>query len=294
MTVEFTVNGLRFNAASVPGEPRFTGTVSELGGAAARYESGGRVQQDGAWSTMAYLQQQAISLQGLVHVGSAAEIPVVVGRLRAAFSLRSVPLTVHWPSGDRTINVRRDGVVSVPAPEGDRIIRWSATVVADDPNWYVGGPSVTPGWPSDGAQLLTTRLPSTSGGLSFPLSFPTAFDAQSVSGDVVLDTPLGGWWQFQINAGGQDLVAPSVTVVYADGTTRRLAWGLNVAGAFLNSGESLWVDPQKRTSLLQGQASRPPDVRQWPTLEPGQVTVQFRATNASPTASLYVIFIPFG
>lgn len=168
---------------------------------------------------------------------------------------------------------------------------WSATVVADDPFWYRGGPadsSPIPGveFPSDGWLMSETGLPATSGGMSFPFSFPFAFDAVTVSGEVAVTAARGGWWVFQIVAQTQPLVNPAIYVVAPDLSVRRLMWRLT-----LNPGESLIVDPQRQTALLEGTASRPPAVREWTAVPSGSSLVQFRAGTESD-GLLRVYFIP--
>lgn len=283
--VPITLNGRQFNAGAENGT-EWTAVVTGLGGSPARYVSEGRTQRDGAWKTQSYRQPQAMGIEGMIEVPSMSHIPAVVAELESAVSLDTVPLTLHWPDGDRTRQVHRDGEIQIDT-HTDRFVTFAATMVADDPRWYMGGPSTTPGFPSSGFIARSTSLPSTSGGMHFPIAFPFAFTAQITSGDIVITTEHGGWWIMQITASGM-LESPSVTTVYPDGTDRRLAWDLD-----LQAGQYLEIHPDRQLALLQGQASRVPTVRQWPTLEPGQVTVQFRAQNDT-TAQLAVFYIPYG
>lgn len=285
MQVPFTINGLTI------GGNGWSGHIDGLGGAGTRYASGGRTQADGQWSTAAYLSGKALGLSGTVRLGSAGEYPSVLSRLNRALAVRSVPLTVHWPSGDQTIRVRRDGDVQI-TDHSDRLLSWSVTMVADDPLWYAGGPAPEVGpvpgveFPSNGWQVSETGLPLTSGGMHFPFAFPFAFDAETVSGDLQVSSDGSGWWLFQIIAGVEALVDPRLVVVGPDGVLQRLVWSLT-----LQPGESLTIDPQRRASLLQGTASRPPLVREWPTIRPGTSVVQFRAATDAD-ARLKIFFIP--
>lgn len=291
-SVPITLNGLVFNAGPVDGVEWTVADVQGLGGAGVRYQSDGRVQQDGSWSTRSYRTSQAMGLEGMCEFRSAADIPVLIDRLNSAVALEPVPLTAHWPGGDRTRMVKRDGAIEV-VTAADRWFSWSATVVADDPRWYAGGPGgpIGPGLPvppSAGVLSESTGLPASSGGLSVPFTVPFSIDAQVVSGDVSVSTTSGGWWLFKVEAHENSLQSPRLVVTGADGVSRTLAWdGLN-----LNAGEFLVVDPQKHTSLLQGQATRVPSTRQWPLLGAGSTLVQFRADNyVSAQASVY--WVPF-
>jgi len=209
-----------------------------------------------------------------------------IAALEDAVSIDPVPLTVHWPDGDRTITVYRDGDLQI-TPINDRDFDWSCTVIADDPTWYRGGPPpvlppLYPPIPASEMHQLTTGLPATSGGLSFPFSFPFAFDATSISGDITFTTPRGGFWFFVIIG---PALNPRIITLQPDGAQRTLAWNLDMGAA-----DQLLVNPQEHSSKLGGTASRPPVIREWPQLLAGQTTVQFRADSGS--GALYLFYVP--
>lgn len=273
MSVAFTINGLRVGDNDPRSRPYWRGTVDGLGDAGASVTSEARVQADGQWSTTPYRQAKAMGISGTCRVNSAASVPAAISQLNAAVSLRTSALTVHWPSGDATRWVRRDGDIQA-TPVTDQMITWSATVVADDPTWYVGDGA--------GSADLTpsTLLPFTTGGLVFPATFPAIFTGSSGTGDITLTTTAGGrmWWRID-----GPVVNPQVTTVGPDGTERTVGWALTLA-----DGEWLDVDVEQRRSMLLGQASRPPAVRQWPLLQPGLSTIRFRSPEISTTARLTV------
>lgn len=257
-----------------------------LDGAGGVFEQGQRVQADGVWTTQSWLGGLAGGLTGKVLCDNPADCETAISQIRDTVSKNPAPLTFHFAAGDQTIMVKRDGVVAIDR-DTPTTFTWSCTVLAPDPTWYAGGPGspVGPGLPTPpGSDLrtLVTGLPSTTGGLNFPFSFPFAFDATSVSGDVTLTTDHGGWWFFVI-AG--PVVNPRIIVLQPDGTTTTLAWSMTVL-----ADETLVVDPQAHTAMLQGTASRPPTIRQWPALTPGQTTVQFRADSG--TGQLAVYYVP--
>lgn len=277
--VSWTLNGLTLNG-SVGSGAVWAGSVSGLGGPGARYVAGDRVQASGQWSTRSYRRARAIGLKGTVRCRSVSEVPALLAALDDAVSLAGVPLTVHWPTGDQTIRVKRDGDIDV-TDHSDTLIGWSCTMIAEDPNWYAGGPPDgsdpgLPDWPAGDVQTVTTNLPFTAGGMHFPTSFPFVFAGETSSGDVEIVTARGGLWGFEISvlAGASGLVNPRIVVGYPDGLVRELRWNLTLA-----AGERLVVDPQAQTSKLQGTASRPPVFREWPQLAPGRLIVQFRADS---------------
>lgn len=291
--VQMTLGGIRFNGPAQQGISWYADEVEGVGGPGVRYESGGRAQQDGAWSTTSFREAAAMALSGVAVVDSLADMRRAIRELDLAVSLRRFPLTMHWPDGDLTRNVKRDGELAVEPVAGEGL-RWSCQVVAEDPRWYVGGPppgtSPVPGveFPSDGFQVHETGLPRSEGGISFPVALPFAFEAETVSGEFVAHTDSAGWWLFVIEAGAASLTDPAINVVGPGGDSRSVGWSLVLA-----PGEFLVVDPQRRSSLLQGAGVRPPLRREWPVVQRGANTVQFRGTqDDGGGATLRMFFVP--
>ncbi|MFW6598115.1 hypothetical protein ACOCHS_06255 [Propionibacteriaceae bacterium Y2011] len=249
-----------------------------LDGAAAVYEQGQRVQADGVWKTRSFRGPLAGGMTGQVVCRTPEECEQAMATIRRTVALTPAPLTFHFAQGDQTIMVERDGVVAI-----ERVtplsFRWSATVIARDPRWYAGGQDN----PDAGITYHSTGLPQTSGGLRAPVTAPFTVGGSSATGDLLITTADGGVWEWRIDG---PVTNPRVIVDQGDGL-RTVGWQLS-----LLADEYLIIDPQARTSMLQGTAARPPSQRQWPLLAPGTQRVQFRADDYHPLAKLTVAVRP--
>lgn len=115
-------------------------------------------------------------------------------------------------------------------------------------------------------------------------SFPISFGDGGSGGDIVIDNPgTSGYINMSIYG---HVVNPRIITENEDGTST-LAWDWTIG-----VGEYLDIDPQTPTSLLQGQVSRPPIIRQWPRLTAGINTFRFRADAYSASALLVVTALP--
>lgn len=274
-----TYNGLDLNVIDEYG---VEWTVSDdhtgFGDAAAVYSADQRVQADGAWTSKSYRGPMPIGVSGMIVAPTPRAAEEALERLKKACSLDEVPYTWHWATGDFTRYVKRDSelVATRPMP---CLFLWQVTLLAPDPALYAGGPGM-----SDGQTVRTTRLPSSSGGLVFPVTFPVTFTGTSVTGDIVINNPgTGGRLTFRVDG---PVEQPQIITDNADGQ-RTLGWSQTFA-----DGEFLIVDPAAQSALLQGQASRPPSMRQWPRLAAGINTFRFRAAVYSASAMLTVTARP--
>lgn len=271
------VNGWEFNTeAWIDGVEWEITAVTGMGDPAAVFESDKRVAQDGEWATTGYRAARVVGLEGVIRAADEVRAELAADQLRRLITLPEFPLTLRYASGPRTVYVRRDGEVSIGSRELPTEFAWSAVLRATDPNIYAGGPY------GEGVTNYALRLPSNTSGTTFPVVFPVTFASSSSSGDLTLTLDGGGRFTMQIRG---PILDPSITVENASGL-RRLAWLGSIP-----DGMWLEVDPANRSALLQGQSSRPPNVRQWPALAPGTNIVRFRAAEYS-TAVLNVFVRP--
>lgn len=162
-------------------------------------------------------------------------------------------------------------------PGDGTVADFSIQIVAKDPLKY--GDLIT----------ATTLLPSSSGGLIRPSTWPRTWTGVSNSGQVVLNNtgnaPAPVWLRIDgpIPAGGW-----SVTHIRKQQT---LTFATSLA---LAAGEFVTVDMEAREVLAQGQAPRSGYVtgRGWFSLDPGENTIAFSAQNYSATAQLTVTTKP--
>jgi len=259
-----TINGWLFNGDLVDGvEYEITGFTG-YGEPAAAFTSEQNVGADGAWATTGFRAPRAVGLDGVVRGVDAASTELGFDIVRNLISLDPFPLVQHLASGDRTFWVQRDGEVTPQSRELPTEISWSTALKATDPAIYAGDAA------GSGHLILSTGLPRSDGGVTFPITFPITFTGASATGDVTATLTAGGKLTMRIDGPVTD---PQIVVENSAGLFR-LAWlGTIPADMWLD----IDPDPRQRKSLLQGQSSRPPYVRYWPRLAPGLNTIRFRA-----------------
>jgi len=191
-------------------------------------------------------------------------------RLAASVALDGFTLIVNEAGSLRhAVAQRQDGVIWKRIGESDAT--FSIQIVAKDPLKY--GDLVT----------RTTLLPSSSGGLVYPVTYPITYTGVSNSGVIRVNnagnTQAPVWLRIDgpIPAGGW-------TVTHV-GKKQSLSFASSLA---LGSGEFVTVDMERREVLAQGQSARAGYVtsRGWFSLDPGINDIAFSATNYSSTALL--------
>lgn len=229
-----------------------------------------RARGHGATDSESFLTPRILSMAGLIHGTGMADIEAAFDRLNAAVKLDPFEIVVPESGRLRNAMVRRRGEV-IPTWHSDKLAGYSVLVSAKDPRKF--GDLVS----------HTTRLPFSSGGLTFPVMFPVTFTGTSATGTVTVNNPGNTeapvWLRIDgpIPAGGW-----SVTHV---GKKRSLTFASSLA---LAAGEFLTVDMDRKEVLAQGQAPRSGYVtsRGWFSLDPGENVIAFSSVNYSATASL--------
>ena len=151
---------------------------------------------------------------------------------------------------------------------------WSIQVIALDPR-KLGAPLTG-----------STGLPSSSGGFTFPHTFPFAINSTVVSGQVSLFNPGNETGPVTLRIDGP-IVGPIITHV---GSGLQLVFSASLT---LGAGEFLLVDMEAHTAMAQGQSSRANWIlsRGWSGLEPGNNTWSFAAASGT-TGLLTVTGVP--
>ncbi|MEO3978765.1 hypothetical protein [Streptomyces sp. CAU 1734] len=230
-----------------------------------------RAADHGAWLGPRYLAERPVTLAGKIIAPGAAELDAAMERLRAAIPLDTTVLTVR-ETVPKQATVTRSGKVLLRHLT-DSVAEFSVMVTAGDPRRY-----------GVDEEVESTTLPSATGGLVFPATFPVAFSATVVAGEIRA-----------VNAGTFEtrpaftvdgpVSAPQIIGLYADGTTRQLAYGQDLA-----AGDQLVIDTDAPTVTLNGTASRRRFLAVpsgWPTIPANStVTYQFRAAAPAPAALL--------
>lgn len=225
----------------------------------------------GAWADPVYLGERPVTLAGLIDAPDKARLDDAMERLRAAVSLTDTPLVVYESVPKRAL-VRRSGKLLMTYIT-DTQATFSVLVTAADPRRY-----------EVDEQSGTSGLPSTSGGLVFPVTFPVAFSAVTVSGEIRADN-AGTFETRPVLVIDGPVAAPSVIAQYPDGSVRQLAYSQTLA-----TGDQLVIDTDAHTVVLNGDASRRRFLTApsgWPVIPAkSSVLFQFRAASYNANALL--------
>lgn len=208
--------------------------------------------------------------------GNVSATTLAFDALNAAVTLDETSLIVDGHGvGARRVNVSRQGdVIDVPMPS---ILQkgFNVQLVAADPRKF-------------GTNLKgSTGLPASSGGLSFPMSFPSAFTSTVVSGQVALTNPGNETGPVVMRVTGP-CTGPVITHV---GSGLSLVFSSSLV---LGAGEWIDIDMEARTVLANGQSGRAQWVtsRGWSGFDPGQNVWAFTAQAYDSASQLSVTATP--
>lgn len=217
-----------------------------------------RPRGNGAWSGDAFNQAGHITVNVLIAGPSESAVDAALDRLKAAASLSLTTLT--WADG-RYARVKREDAVLVKR-RSPTVAVASVQLLAPDPRRF------------GQTRVVSTHLPSSSGGLSVPFTVPFSIDAVSVSGQVSLTNPGNVAGPVRLRIDGP-VTGPVVTHVSSG---RALVFASSLV---LGAGQWVEVDMEARTVLENGQASRNGWVTQrgWSAFEPGSNTWAFTAVS---------------
>jgi len=228
----------------------------------------------GAWAGNSYSKARPLVATGTCIAPSAALASLALDRLIDAASLDDTRMDVSEGGRTRWSTVRRDGDV-LPEWMGDTAFSYSVQVVALDPRKH-GNPLTA-----------STALPSSTGGVTFPHSFPMSFNSTVVSGQVHLINPGNEVGPVVLRIDGP-CVGPVVTHVSSG---LRLVFASSLV---LGAGEWIEIDLEAHTVMANGQSSRANWVtsRQWFGFQPGPNTFAFSAASFTSAALLKVTATP--
>jgi hypothetical protein len=217
-----------------------------------------------------------MTIEGLVKAPTLAALDDAFYRLSAAVPLNQFQMIVAEAVGVKQVAVQRQGEV-LETYLSNKVGKYSILIAAKDPLKY--GDAIT----------ASTALPSSSGGLTYPIRYPITYTGVSNTGVIHINNPGN---------------MPAPVYLRIDGKIPAGGWSVNHLGqaqnlAFassltLNTGEFVTVDMQRREVLAQGQATRNGYVtsRGWFQLDPGPNDVAFSAVAYDPTALLTLTTYP--
>lgn len=236
-----------------------------------RAESSLREADHGAWLAPVYLGQRPVTLTGKIEALDLASLDGAVEQLISAASLTDTTLTVYETTPKQAV-VRRSGKPLV-RPITDRIAEYSLLMTAGDPRRY-----------STVLQSQSTGLPSTTGGLTLPITLPISITTVVTGGAFTLanEGSIATRPVFTIVGPAE---SPVIACTRLDGTVIQLAYSDT-----LGSGDELVIDCDAHTAVLNGAVSRRrylSTLPTWPEILPdSSLAVQWSALAYDAAALL--------
>jgi Phage tail protein len=225
----------------------------------------------GAWASPVYLGARPLTLGGTIVAPSRAALEVAMDQLRAAAALTDTVLTV-WETVPKQATVRRSGRPLMQYIT-DTKATYSVMVTAADPRRY-----------GIDLQSETTKLASSSGGLTPPVTPPLVSNAVTVSGQITAENEgdLATRALFTISG---PVDGPQILTQMPDGSVVFL----NYSQALVD-GDQLVIDTDAKTCILNGVVSRRRFLTTptgWPTIPAmSTIAVQFQARFYNSSALL--------
>lgn len=233
-----------------------------------------KTRSPGAWLSPRQLSPRQLAPSGLVEAPDEDSLRDALDRLNVAAALDGSTLTVTEGALVRTSTVYRQDT-PLHTPETDVLAQWSLALVAVDPRKY-------------GDQIVaSTGLPTSSGGLTWPVTWPMEWTGVTQSGVVSINNPGNTSAPILIRIDGPC----NSPVIRHDGLGVELVFASSYS---LGAGSFLLIDMEKRTVLEGGTASRNQWItsRGWFDLEPGANDLIFGAADYNSTALMTVTTAP--
>lgn len=235
----------------------------------------------GSWTGDAHADARHVVIGGTCQAPDEAALLSAQERLEAACAYFEVPLERSQAGSYRWVNVQREGRV-IFQRKNPKLANWSVSVVSGDGRKF--GETLTG----------STPLPSTTGGITYPVKYPLMYTGVTNSGQINLTNPGNDAGPVIVRIDGPSnpldppLIGPVVTHV-ASGLSLVFSTSLE-----LRTGEFITVDMEAQEVLAQGLEGR----NQWVTgrgfsqFQPGANAWSFTAAGFSASARLTVSAIP--
>lgn len=235
-----------------------------------------RARGHGSTASEAFYTDRVMVLEGLILTESPELLSAALDLLNASVTLEQFTMIVSETGYIRHVLAQRQGEIIVTRLN-NRQARFSFQVVAKDPRKF--GDLIT----------VSTRLPSSSGGRTYPDTYPLTYSGVTETGVVRLTNAGNEQAPVWLRVDGP-VPAGGWTVTHV-GKKQALTFASSLS---LTSGEFVTVDMDRREVLAQGQAARAGYVtsRGWFSLDPGDNDIAFSAANYSATAQLTVTTKP--
>jgi len=235
-----------------------------------------RARGHGSTSSEPFYRDRVMVLDILVLAPTPALLSAAQDLLSESVTLEQFQLAISETGRIRHVMAQRQGEI-IPTRFNNFQAKFSVQIVAKDYRKF--GDLIS----------LSTVLPSSAGGLVYPVTYPVTYTGVSNTG-IIQVTNTGNeqapvWLRIDgpIPAGGW-------TVTHV-GKKQSLTFATSLA---LSTGEFVTVDMDRREVLAQGQSARSGYVtsRGWFSLDPGVQEIAFSSANYSSTALLTVATKP--
>ncbi|MFC6883369.1 phage distal tail protein [Actinomadura yumaensis] len=226
---------------------------------------------DGAWTAPGSFKARVITLSGQCLAPSQTAMVAAKDRFAAAgdpYDLQDLVV--------EELHLTRKAAVRLtdrpdPTDKGSRAFTWTMTLTAGDPRRYAVEPTI-----------VTTGLPASTAGRTFPRTYPRSYPQVSGSPGRVTVVQEGTYQMCPavITIRGP-VIAPEVVHVQSG---RRLGFGLTIGWD-----EELIIDLGAGTALLNGSTSRVGDMAPgaaWFLLAPGINSLRFRGRPGTVPAGM--------
>lgn len=231
-----------------------------------------RAYQSGGYPSPAYSRPRNLALKGNFLGDDPVALLAALESFLGALTIDELfPFVVIEEGLERHVRARM---------EGEPIVTWRGAEAASFDVQFVApdyrrlsGDGTAPTY------SLETGLPTQTGGLAFPVVFPAVFDADVVTGIVEITN--------------RGTAPPPVTVkIHGPASDPIIRTGDGQSMPFkitLDEGQFLEVNLDRRTVMLNGQASRRSALRGgWATLRPGANVLMFDAASYNPGTRITV------
>jgi hypothetical protein len=268
---QITLGSLVFNREDSNGTYWLVNKFDGWGGTAPTLQTVQKTRQSGFWAGDSYSQGRPMTLSGWILSKNPAQHSLDIDTLIGAVSKQPTLMQVSEMGRVRWCMVQRASEVTRTPFAGATQSQFTFQVVSLD--WRKFGDTLTG----------TTSLPSSTGGMTYPMTFPYSYDAVSVSGQVSLVNRGNEFGPVILRIDGP-CVGPKVTHVSSG---KELVFASSLT---LGAGEFLIVDNEAKTVLANGQASRAGWVtsRGWASMQPGPNTWAFDAITYNAASQLSV------
>lgn len=274
--IECAANGLVLTARDEFGVDWVQDTLLGWYGApASTMQTTRKLRAPGSWPGPPQSDERTITIAGYAEAPTPQLALDAMDRFNSAVSLDAFLLTVaEWDSVRSAIAHRAPQAIDT-IRDGDTTFDWSAQLLCPEPRRF-------------GAVLsIDTALPSSSGGLRFPFTFPTTFESVVVSGLCTLENIGNADGPVALRIDGP-VASPRVVHV---GSGAALEFSTDLV---LGPGEWLDINMENQTALANGQSNRAGflDRADWFEFEPGVNTFAFAADGDWPQARCAVSATP--